>query len=342
MNKEQVFERILGRCSVEKEVLEKEFNELLVKTKEKISDETNAQQAAALRLYTLYKQQIASPAKKYEGYILFATDTSDFGAAKKYAEIKKAWDNAADDYKEEMIAQGIVDSEGNPLWKTTNFKNGQKIIPEENLARTVFLLAKDKEEPGELKLSTLVLRGEKAKEKLPRLVKVDFRANPNKDKSTEEMTVLNQSVVTKFTPTSPEDRIDPKEVAMKYLGKHIINTLAELRAWHDANENDFNRLCIIKGMASIKPTKPGISQLIEIEDGTLPIDVPLPVWCPRDYEIDFEDGAPDVIVIGKTNVRDDKLMVNAYGVYAPEEWRVKDSPKEITEETEEEDNEFDG
>ena len=63
-----------------------------------------------------------SKAANFEGIVLCATETTDYGASKIYKSMMNSWNNASEESKKTLVNMKQHDSDGNPLWSDMNSK----------------------------------------------------------------------------------------------------------------------------------------------------------------------------------------------------------------------------
>jgi hypothetical protein len=341
---------LLTVCKEKLTITEDELNKLYKTTSDELKTmgvaENKLEDYTVARIHAHLKRQLSVPAEKFTGIVLGATRITDYGA-------KKLYDSAMALYKvspEQALQQGVVNSEGVPIHATPEWKKGQEIDLTKK-SRTLIMLVKGKDDTEFVK-STLNLRDERIdKGKVPFFQLLNFRANKS-NKSTPDNLLLNDSVVTEFTPVENAKQITSED-AINYLKKHFkdkLVKLTELSEWHDANLGDQNRMVIVKGNVSrVNVTKTeALSNTVDLVDIDFGFDTegnlqpPVTCWLSKkDFDIDFNEGALDVIVIGKTNKGkvDGKLSLEAYGIFVDNIFKIQNKPQPLKEEVIEESGE---
>jgi len=330
MNKQEFFDVCKKKLGMKKEEFEALYKESVEEIKKRDIPESEIETTAVKRARALLKKQLKSRAEFFEGIIIGKDRITDFGAQKLYDEARRLWKEDP----EKAVQDGYVNEDGEPLYLEPDWKKGKKIILDEAKGRTVFLLAKHTDDT-DYKLAFLNLRHDKINIETPMFCKVEFRANKSQ-KSTDNLYILNQANVTEFKVID-DKRVDFITLAKKYLKNYLVN-LADLREWYEKHKDDRNRIAIIKGnVSSISITAEGVSNKMELDDAELAIDADpdkietVTCWVPEDLEFDFSEGTIDLVVIGRPdyNTERDEIVINVFGMYASDEWLIKEKPQKI-------------
>jgi len=330
MNKQELFDKIITKTTIKKEDLEKLWNEVVEEVKHRGVPEADIEKYAVNRLHAYVKRELSSPAVKLEGYVLGLTDITDYGAQRMYDEAKALYEANP----QQAINEGVVDAEGNPIYTKPEWRKGQIIKPEESKGRTAILLAKREGEEN-FKKAFLKLAGDKINLEIPLFTPVIFRANMSQ-KSTDDLLLLNSSTVTEFQATGEMlDDLTPIISDLKRCFGENMVTPSELKEWHLKNQDDINRVAIIKATISdLRFTRDDVrSNILELDDinmGLDPDDIErITCWVPKEFKINFKVGTPDVIIVGRTGMdENENINVNAYGIWCPKIWRNGDHEPE--------------
>ena len=350
------------KLSIPEEDIKKEYDSLLDEEKAihiDLNDEDHKTRALQ-RLAMSYKKQLRSPAVGFEGMIIGVGDAIDTVARIRAEAIKMFKENP-----QQAISSGITNEEGEPLDTREKWASGQpnrrfgKPLPEHNFLKTVFGVALKKNVENSVKFFILNLTGEMAKDdNIPIFKPVSFRAIDRTPQELDEKEYrLNFSVFTKFT-VDESITVPPVNDLINNYCNHLKVNLSDLDKYHDANEDDFNRLVIVEGDVStliLDPTIVGSRRLILDQDQE---DIDLEsegttCWVPLRTDIDFAEQSK-VIVIGRTargKKRDDQgnftdepgdVMINVFGLYCLPEYKIQPNIIGLTEEVVETEDESDG
>ena len=320
------------------EELTKMYNEKVAEVKALGFEDGKIEDAAVARLHAYLIKHFNSDAPKFTGIIIGASRTTDFGA-------KKLYDLAIKTFKEnpeDAITRGIVNDNGVPIYVTPEWRRGQK-IDLSTKSRALQLLVKAQD--GSFTKATLNLRDKRVDNvKIQYFKEVEFRALKS-DKSTPELTLLNDCSLTEFKVVKNLQIDDVKQLLVKYYKEHLVS-LPAIDKYHTDNAMNMNRLAIVKGnIGGISLTKDSAeSNIINLIDQDFEIGSedggkPLSCWVSKkDFPINFDEYALDVIVIGKTNrgLNDQKVTMEVYGLFVDDIYRKKEMPLPLQKETIEE------
>lgn len=341
MNKQETFELIKQKITTTDEELNDLYAGFEEEYKSKGLDGEKLEKTVCTRLKMYFKKQWASPAVKFNGIIIGATDITDFGAKKNY-------EFAIEQFKKDpskAVVDGLVNGEGQPLYVLPEWKKGQRIDLERDKGRTLIMLAKQ-ETDSDYKRAFLNLTYDHFDLALPMFTPIEFRANISK-KSTDFEYLLNGATVTEFKPTGDiiNNVGEIKEHLVRCFKDNLVS-LPQIVNWHEENKETINRFAIVKAnVMRISLTKEGVhSNLIEIDDPDMDFDPEQPntvtCWVPKEFDINFSEGTMDLIVIGRTNINDEtgQVSMNCYGFFCDKEWQITEKPKEIKEENQTEED----
>jgi len=333
--KEDAFKQILAKGISQKEIDEK-YEESANYMTDKGVPKEQIELFALSRLMSHYKRIMFSPSRTFEGIIYGVDRETDYGAQKQFDESVEMWE--AD--REKAIAEGYTDSDGNPLYhgKRKPATGVRKIDLDKDRGKPIYLVARAVEgehQDADYRRAVMTLKPDKFNESIPLFKTIRFKAIKG-TKSTDDLYILNQSQLTNFEVTSDKE-VPFIDIAKKYLKEHICPNLKKLVDWHKRHEEDGNRQVIIKGdITDIRITGEGTSNLVTINAAELDIDdKPITCWIPEDFPISFDENAMEVIVVGRTNLKEEddgleSVFINAVGLWCPEMYRIqRDSEDEI-------------
>lgn len=336
MNKKEFFDKVKDK------IKENEFNSIWKTCEEEAKKrgvESNEIELVTIGLMQAsIKKKLSSPSKFFEGVIFGINNCKPLNNIVdkvKNHSLEEKSKNAND-----AFINGFINENGNPIWhkiegiNVAEFKIGKEITLND-YQQTLLMLAKENEdENGTIKLSHLVLHGTKRLTDSKLLFKkVEFRANVS-SKSTEDLLLLNESTLTQFNVVDDEI-IDFNSLSDNFLGKYKTS-LISLKDYIAKNQGDYNSFCIVSGnISNLNITAPGISNIITIDDYELSMDDSVTCWLDESFDINFEQNAVNILVIGSPNISEkdgkERISINVNGIWIPKAWRLKEEPKKIGE-----------
>jgi len=326
MEKKEAFEKAKKKTNMTKDEMENLYQEMIVKAREYDVPETEIEKHAVQMFILRIKKQLLSKAEKYEG-VRIGTDHRNWNNER----IRYIIEDSLLRFKEnksDAINGDYTNSDGKPLWHKTELYDTiydweKGVISEENLEKVdVFLVRKEGEK--DFRLGFLTLRGEKRNLYVKKGIKVGFLATGKiTDEGTYKLYATNE---TKY------DILDDKEVNFPLFTKNIMKEnvidLMELETWYNKNPDDKNRVMITRGAVfDLRPSKGNSSHLIQIDADSSNLDgKPINCWLDKNEELDFDELALEIYVIGKvrqkvTDTGDVIYNINALGFWVPKEWR---------------------
>lgn len=339
MDKQTVFKQISSKGINEKEI-EQQYQEAVEFMKSKGVNKDQVESAALSRLMSYFKRILHSPSRTFEGIIYGIDRETDYGAQKQYDESIEMW--SVD--KDKAIADGYTDPEGNPLYHGTRKpKAGEKprkIDLEKDRGKPIYLVAKcvEGEQDSDFRRAILTLKSDKFHLNLPLNKLIKFKAIKG-TKSNAELYVLSQAQITEFQVIDDKE-IPLADIAKKYMKENICKNLKELPEWHKKREDDPNRQVIIKGnVVNIRITgENSSSNLLTIDAPELNVDdKPITCWVPKEIVIDFNEDAQDIIIVGKTGIKEEDegetAFLNVVGLQCPEIYRVERTEEDVIDPT---------
>lgn len=318
---------------------------------------------------TKKRRELASPAVTWEGKVAGVGDLVDavfrqrqlteaaFKASPE--QTKKGWN-----YASRLV---LADENGKALYpKTPNndkWRRTGKPLPDHSWLRNVFggaaPIDKKTRQAGEPRPFTMTLSGNRAVN-AGKLIKMNI---PTKfkgiNKTTDEdnkagIYRISDSVFTKFEE-APALKLPPTETFLTTLCSSKFISLGELEEYHATAANVPDRWIVTEGTVSVLNLEPNaVTQNLRmvLDDESLLFSPPkeggrigVTCWIPtdRNIEIDFAQDSR-IYVIGKTtqgkkydpitNQKTDEpgdVMINVYGIYCPEMFKVKLEPQKLPE-----------
>jgi hypothetical protein len=342
MNRAEFIAKCTERTTLSRDEIEKTYDESLKYVQERGVPADIAEDTAARRAAALLKRHLTSNAERFEGYVLFATLPTDFGAARAFNDVSTKWAKSGEAERQTMIDCGEVDSTGKPLWnRPGSARNGKPIaIGKGSMQRTVYLVAR-KMGGVEYEKTRLTLWSDKIDISIPIGEKVLFRANIGTSQDNGFLN-LSSASVTEFTPVSGAGKADLKEMATTFFKNHVCDMSASsLKTWHEAmtpsGKKMSNTFVILRGSATnitlTKPEARSNSLTLTDEGADLGEMFSVTCWVPKEIPINFKEGALGIIVIGNTtedNKVAGRINVNAEAVVCPPEWIDTEVAKPIT------------
>ena len=339
MDKKEFFKKVKDK--VDKKTFDEIWTECEKDAKDRGVPDKDLEAVTISMVQAALKKRLLSPAKEFEG-IIFGIDPS----AALNNTVDKVKLHALDEKKrnaDEAFANNYINDKGNPVWhaiegvKVADFKLGKEIT-DRDYQQNLIMLAKQTDEEGDYRIAKMKMYGDKRLHDTSLLFKtLKFRANLNEKKSTDEQLMLGQSTATEFS-VQEEEQLDFEKVAKKYLKPHVteLGKLGDFIIKHE--ENKYDAFCVVQAnVSNINITAAGISNILTLDDLDLGMDESITGWIDESYNIDIVDNAIGVIAIGSPRLgKDDKLSINIYGLWAPEMWRIKETPSEVGEEESEE------
>ena len=233
------------------------------------------------------------------------------------------------------IQQGLVDQNGKPIFR---MPSGQTIdISEPVMLRQTVAIAK----PATGGLTKLVVQIHRRNQvnNLPPIGK-PVRWSANKRAETELRYSTTAVQATQFSVVDVPDFNKPVVDLLNAAPDSLKVTCATIEQWHNANQADRERICILKGAVVYMRTEPmstGNRLMVVEDESMLDLDAEgITVWIHPDiaHMIDFGVGS-EVYVVGRTvampgwdrenrqvdpNVT--RIGINAFGIFADPKFKV--------------------
>lgn len=298
------------------------------------TDAKKIHRQAFVRTRGHYKGDLLSDAEHFTGLITGVGDTFDM-ARRPRAEAREVFEK---DPKKAVI-EGWTDAEGNPLDRRQNFASGKenrsygKPLAEHSYIRNLWGVAK--REGGELKKFTMPLSEERVDVDIPPMIPVSFRANIKSENDDEFE--LNQWARISFTAIKSEDPdFENVESIMTDHFQDHLSDCAKLMEYHDQVANDPRRKVLLN--IDIDYVAPDVNPvtgnlMVVVSDDSMPDDSPgVTVWIPP-HLLPLKGDAGSRAIMGGSTVKnefqgEDRVMVNAQGIYFDPEYLVEPMPKE--------------
>lgn len=340
MNKKDFFGLLKTKTKITEEEFNKQYKEFEEEMKSRGVEESKLEQYTVGRMQAYYKKILKSNASVFEGIIIGMSNINDFGAQKKHDLIVEQYRMANSELKQTMIETKQVRVEGEsiiPLYDSSSpsFKAGKDIVPSAERQRKVLMLVKESEEQRNPIPAFLYLQGESVDLDLPFFTMVQFHAIKRK-KSTEEFYHLSSTENNTFNVSEETERI-PYDAMSSMIQKHFPNnltTLNNLGEWHQQHMDNYDRFAIVKGNVSrLTMTDEGKSNVLELDSLELEWDQdPITCWLDENININFSEGAMDVIVIGSTSQNQETMDIsmNVFGILVRDDDLVDEVPEPVT------------
>ena len=331
--KEDLYEALVKKAPIDKNEFEVKYNEFKKKSTEwaemdAIKSE-EIEKTALGQLHSYYIKVIESTASRFQGYLLGIIGDKDFGASNMYKKAKELWEENKDTAMNvgvEHTAKSSgktyyikCDVDGNPLYPVGyGGKAGKPIDLIKDKSKELLLLAKkiDGENPDtDFRKTVLTLEFDKFNIDKPFFQDIEFLANIDSNRTTENMYILRQASATEFV-VKDKKIIDMNELITKYFSENKVK-LNELDSWHEQNANNFDRLAFIKGFSSSINLSAPFSNILNITD--LDSGTSITCFVDRDIPMNFPENIPGVIAFGRTRPKKDDpsvIQISAYGVFA--------------------------
>ena len=333
------------------------------------TDETTIHQIARNRLVARKRRELASPAITWEGIILGVGDLVD-AVARQRQLTEQAFKIDPLKTTQGWTYGGrpvLADENGTPLYPNTpgnqKMRRVGKPLAEHSWLRNIYGVAapidKKTRQAGEPRPFGMLLSGNRAVRagnEIPMNVPVRFKGiNKTTDEHNREgVYAISDSTLTKFEQ-APDLKLPPMEEILTNVCSKKFVTLGELAEYHTTVKDAPDRWIITEGTVSILNLEPNpITQNMRmvLDDESLLFApqkeggrIGVTCWIPTDRKIEL-DFAQDsrIYVVGKTTQgrqRDpitgeltDELgdvMINVYGIYCPEMFKVKLETEQLPE-----------
>lgn len=367
---EELFEVLNKKLDIPIEELKAEYESVLAEVKadpqfkEGVSEEV-LENIARNRFTTRKTRELSSNAVPWEGTVFGIGDLIDTVANQKRLtdaafkvdpmKTMKGWV-----YQNRLV---LANKDGVPLYPDTpgNKKMNRvgKPLVEHSWLRTVLGVARpiDKKTrvagpPQTFKMS---LNGKAAIDvsKIPLNKKAKFLGlNKTKDEDRQVGEYrINSSAFTRFDEVELPDMPELEQLLPNVLGHYL--SLGELDEFHSKNEENYLRWVITEGnvtMLNLEPNAKTGNMMMIITDESLMFSgdqTGVVCWIPTDRGIEIDFGVESrIFVVGKTTrgkARDPitqelteapgDVMINVYGIYAPEMFKVKATVEPVTKES---------
>jgi len=300
---------------------------------------------ARFLLYREIKEQLRSPAITFEGVVLGYSSIRDITEPQRRLAMETFRENP-----ERAMREGLTDANGTPLDNRPTLPTGRPNpfyghpIQSVPIRQSVGVGKIPTETDFKLFVLTQLLDQAKT---LPPIGKpVRFRAlirgkGDMYELNTSRITAYQEHPIPFFKDLHPIDLLRNAPPIFK------LQRIADIANWHDANKDNRNRVCIVEGdVITIRrePTAFG-NYIVVIEDeSTRGLETEgLTVWVHEDIKqmLDFGAGSA-VTLIGRTVMGPgwnpdtrrldpsiQRVMVNAFGIYADPQLRIPMNEEEI-------------
>ena len=335
------------------------------------TEASTVEQIARNRLIARKRRELSSPAISWEGIVLGVGDLIDTVGRQRSMTEEMFKLNPEKAIKGCAVGEGnrrrmiLADEKGVALYPPTEnnkkWKRAGKPLPEHSWLRNVFGISvpidKKTKERGAPRPFNMTLNRQQAVNAKDIVLNKSVKFKGINKTSAEDTALglyrINASTYTKFE-VDETLKIPAIETIISNLNENKFRLLAELDEYHAKNENVIDRWVVTEGTVSVLNLEPNptTQNLMMILDDESLLFAPkegsrgVTCWIPtdRNIEIDFAQDSR-VYVVGKTTrgkARDPvtgqstdepgDIMINVYGIYCPEMFKVKLEPVPLTEE----------
>jgi len=258
----------------------------------------------------------------FEGFLIGIGKQTDFAAKRRF---DTHYDSFLQD-PEQAISDGIVDSDGNPLWGGDGSRAKQRIEPEREISIPIVFFGKKKESKhSKPMIITAFFKKNMVPESWKLFVASELNGVINDNKSNDEAIVLktNEALSVRFLSETQEDFA---EIVKKHLASKIVQ-IKDLRKIVMEN-TDLNYWCIVDGwvqsqsMNGVDVNMVKVAQLTGMMNGDS--DTIVTGFAPKTIPFNFIADS-NVLLIGRPRIssKDDELTMDVYGIYVPEYYQMK-------------------
>jgi hypothetical protein len=319
------------KYSVSREELDKKYDEFETELSAWFSG-ADLEERIKRRFIAYFSKIARSPVGVDFQGIALSVQVTDFGASKAKNEALKRY---AED-PEKAVAEGYVRLDDNhnpvPIYVHHKVRNGQDIKIEKSKQLVMLVKRNDDQADSVWKIAHMGVGKNKVDLTIPMFKLINFKALVNSKKSDEEEYYLNASNDCNFEIQSDISPVEIQKLLHNVFADSFV-PISGLRAWHEANKDDMNRLVFTGGDAvSIYLTEGDKSNVVILND-SLSTDITLACWFAKIPELDirFNESAQDIIVCGRTgeNQTTGDLSLNVFGCFVDEKFMTVKS-KEVT------------
>ena len=319
MNKDEFLKICLERTTLDKDEISTTFDESLQYCLDRGLEGEEAETIASKRAASILKRHLTSDAEKFEGFVLFVGQPTDYGATKRYETVSAEWKAADEVTREDMIDSGKVDAEGTPLWvKPGNKKHGKK-IQLNRYQRTVYMVAKRPEDKDYTK-TRLTLWPDKCDLETPVGKKVAFRAKVGQQQG--DFLSLSSANVTEFTPMGDET-CNVAEALKEFFADNYVDFKSEsFNKWvedHTQSGSNYSNTFVVTKANVLQVNVTGDDKSVNVltitadesVDDLFSDELTATCWLPKSIPVNFAEGATDVTVIGQVSTGEEgKVFIN--------------------------------
>lgn len=328
MTNEKIFEMWSKKSNSTVLDLQTEYLEKLEKSKGDFPNmgEAERRNYVLSLVQTSLKRQLASPAKKYSGYIIAISDIRDAHNFERMEALKKKQ----------------VNEEGYAVWKTHKyFKPGTVIDerPQRKYFGVCMEISSDPNVKGQLQ--PFIIYNDYNPSLVPPMFQwLNFRVNGAAKEGRYSLTVTS---VTDFKPDTTIPPLPPMDILKQFFKKNACGSFKDLKTFKPTADGAPNNLIIIKGVVGDIRFRDGQATILEIgsleENIELSDDVPIiTAFADEIHPINFGIGST-IYLIGYIN--SEKMNFTVYGIIEDQVTKRPENLQKITKEnaTTEEDKE---
>lgn len=318
-------DNISKQTGIEKDVLEKEYNDLKASMKKSNPDisDINLKSSSERRFTALYRSLIKNGATEWLGYVVGYDDANDRMAYKHKKALTAFMQN-----KEEAIRQGLTDVNGIPLETKDNKNKGRELRP--FIARSIYGICYAKDKDPKPFVMTYASDDPK-KIPIPPIGKlIKFMARLNTQRTTNDAYNLDGKMdITKF-----EEAKDPTAPSFDDAILKIYKPVKSLNGVPEYTNIVYE--CILDSL-DLENSFGNKRMTVAPPDATT-LDAPSTmVFMPTSYNFDQVEGLSEgalVLVFGRMGKtrEDGSNSINGCGVWVYPAERIATTPKTTKEE----------
>ena len=340
MDKNQLKEMIAKKIPIEESEWEQVIVEAEKESKEMGVSDEDREKDVCNKIFAKFRKKLMNPAFLCEGIILGVSDITDFGAQKKYDELKEQYNLGDEGIKQSMINSGMIDSEGNPLWfegncnvewkykdKDGNLKSAsqRKINPKLEQSRQAIGLLRVKDDKNNIgyKKAFISIQSNKIDMEIPEHKKIEINLAGKFDE--ERDCYFLRTTSTSYAKIVKEEKISQKEYE-DILDKYFTNEIFDLSKSEDISKlssiNEKNLVFLKNGVViTVFPTDEGKNNIVGVGSIALGFDEEGIITCfvPENLPLPPE-GTSDLIISGRPSISDNRIIINVLNIFSKHEF----------------------
>lgn len=268
--------------------------------------------------------------------VILGYQKTDFGITKFFEEAKKIYvENPS-----KAVSEGITNEDGEPLYQN-GFNKGEVIDLSTVQNKICFGIAKRTEkgkETQKFEKMSFRLGGEKAQMNIPLFAIINFKAIDKRDGNKWDLRASANTENIEIVKELDDAQVD--DLVTEYYNDSKVD-FKNVAQWHNDRQNDYNRIAVIKGNVQyVNKTQGDKSNVLTLNE---PVDImgmetvnfeemkTMTCWMDKEMDINFSESAQNLLVIGRTGLRQDTGEINmqVYGIYCPSKFRKPSNMKEV-------------